>query len=50
MTLSDRALSWIVTGPIGRGAAFSIELAAAVAELLRARLRRRSRGQSSSAA
>ena len=42
MTLSDRALSWIVTGPIGRGAAFSVDLAAALAELLRTRLRGRS--------
>jgi hypothetical protein len=31
----DRSLAWLVTGPVGRGAAFAIDFAAALGRGLR---------------
>lgn len=36
----DRALAWLVTGPLGRGAAFAIDFAAALRTMLARRVRR----------
>ncbi|MEZ5077749.1 MAG: hypothetical protein R2725_09920 [Solirubrobacterales bacterium] len=32
--LRDRGLAWLVTGPVGRGAAFAIDFAAAARTML----------------
>jgi hypothetical protein len=37
LTLRDRFLSWLVTGPLGRGAAFVLDLAALAWRSLRRR-------------
>jgi hypothetical protein len=36
----DRTRAWLVTGPLGRGAAFAIDFSAAVRVMLRARRER----------
>jgi hypothetical protein len=41
MSPLDRAKAWIVTGPVGRGAAFAVDFAAAVRVMVRARRVRR---------
>jgi hypothetical protein len=33
----DEAKAWLVTGPVGRGASFAIDFAAALRTMLRAR-------------
>jgi len=38
---ADRALAWLVTGPLGRGAAFALDFAAALRAGLREALARR---------
>jgi transketolase len=35
-TSGNRAKAWLVTGPLGRGAAFAIDFAVAVRHMLRA--------------
>lgn len=40
--MTDRALAWVVTGPLGRGTAFAIDFAAALRTML---ARRRARGR-----
>jgi hypothetical protein len=37
----DRFLSWLVTGPLGRGGAFAIDFSAALARGLRGLMRRK---------
>jgi hypothetical protein len=34
---ADRALAWLVTGPLGRGTAFAIDFAVALRKMLAAR-------------
>jgi hypothetical protein len=34
MRAADRGLAWLVTGPLGRGAAFAIDFAAALRQML----------------
>ena len=38
---ADRALAWLVTGPLGRGTAFAIDFAVAARTMLAARRARR---------
>jgi hypothetical protein len=38
LSAADRLRAWLVTGPVGRLAAFAIELAAAIGRALRRRL------------
>jgi hypothetical protein len=38
---TDRALAWLVTGPLGRGTAFAIDFAVAARTMLAARRERR---------
>jgi hypothetical protein len=43
--VADRFLAWLVTGPLGRGAAFAIDFTAALGTMLaRRRARRRAAG------
>jgi transketolase len=35
--VADRALAWLVTGPLGRGTAFAIDFAVALRQMLASR-------------
>lgn len=37
MSVSDRLLAWLVTGPLGRGAAFALDLGTLLVRALRRR-------------
>jgi hypothetical protein len=42
--MTDRILAWVVTGPLGRGAAFAIDFGAALRTMLAQRRAGRSGG------